>query len=65
MDVWDFVMLLFFLVIPAALIVCAVLLVRAKRALARAESTVRMLQTRLAQLEAANGTKNGNQPNRL
>jgi len=64
-DVVDFVMLLFFLIIPIALIVCAVFLVRTKRALARAESMIQTLQARLVQLEAANNAKNGNQPNRL
>lgn len=65
MDPFDIVMILFFLVIPVALIVCAVLLVRTKQALSRAAAEIRALQMRLSQAEAANSTKNGNQSNRL
>lgn len=65
MDPFDIVMILFFLVIPVALIICAVLLVRTKQALSRAAAEIRALQMRLSQAEAANSTKNGNQSNRL
>lgn len=65
MDGFDLVMLLFFLIIPIALIVCLVMLARARRKLRQSRMEIRALTERLRQAESANNSKNGNQPNRL
>lgn len=65
MDIFDVIMIIFFLLVPAALIVVAVLLAKAKRALRQTQQELASTQERLWQLEAAQSAKNSNQVNRI
>lgn len=65
MDIFDVIMIIFFLLVPAALIVVAILLAKAKRALRQTQQELASTQERLWQLEAAQSAKNSNQVNRI
>ena len=65
MDIFDVIMIIFFLLVPAALIVVAILLAKAKRALRQTQQELASTQERLWQLEATQSAKNSNQVNRI
>ena len=65
MDIFDVIMIIFFLLVPAALIAVAILLAKAKRALRQTQQELASTQERLWQLEAAQSAKNSNQVNRI
>lgn len=65
MDIFDVIMIIFFLLVPAALIVVAILLAKAKRTLRQTQQELANTQERLWQLEAAQSAKNSNQVNRI
>ena len=65
MDIFDVIMIIFFLLVPAALIVVAILLARAKRALRQTQQELASTQERLRLLESAQSAKNSNQVNRI
>ena len=65
MDIFDVIMIIFFLLVPAALIVVAILLAKAKRALRQTQQELASTQERLRLLESAQSVKNSNQVNRI
>ena len=65
MDIFDIIMIIFFLLVPAALIVVAILLAKTKRTLHQTQQELASTQERLWQLEAAQSAKNSNQVNRI
>ena len=65
MDIFDVIMIIFFLLVPAALIVVAILLAKAKRALRQTQQELASTQEHLRLLESAQSVKNSNQVNRI
>ncbi len=65
MDLFDGIILFFLLVVPIALVVCIVLLIRSKRKLQQLQQELASAQDRIRQLQSSYGDKNSNRPNHI
>lgn len=65
MDFFDVIALIFFVAIPVALIVCVVRLFHYRRTVKALRTELAQAQERAMQMQAAQGAKNTNHPNRI
>lgn len=65
MDLFDGIILFFLLVVPIALVVCIILLIRSKRKLQQLQQELASAQDRIRQLQSSYGDKISNRPNHI